>query len=146
MIARAIAFCGTVALLPLPAPAQPADNDAPRAAAAAFDAAQQNRDRAALEALLAPDFLIVHGSGKVGDRADFIAGFTGPGVTLDPFVIVDRMFMRLAPNVAIAGGDGRISGTENGTRFAQHFRYADTFVLRDGKWLAVFTQVTPLPN
>ena len=112
----------------------------------AFDMAQQHRDRAALEALLAPDFLIVHGSGKVGGRADFISGFTAPGGSLDPFVITDRMFLRIAPDVAVAGGDGRVSGIEDGKRFAEHFRYADTFVKRDGKWLAIFTQVTPLPN
>ena len=129
-----------------PAIAQsPATNAEIRAVADAFDAAQQHRDRAALDALLAPDFLIVYGSGKVGGRADFIAGFTGPGVTLDPFVITDRLFARVSPDVAIVGGDGRMSGTEGGKRFARHFRYSDTFVRRDGKWWAIFTQVTPLP-
>lgn len=126
--------------------AQTPSNADIRAVADAFDSAQQHRDRAALEAMLAPDFLIVYGSGKVGGRADFIAGFTAPGGSLDPFVITDRLFLRVSPDVAIVGGDGRMSGTENGQRFARHFRYSDTFVRRDGKWWAIFTQVTPLPN
>ena len=95
--------------------------------------------------MLAADFLIVHGSGKVGDRRDFIAAFTQPGTTFEPFVITDRLFLRVAPDVAIAGGEARMSGTEDGRRFTQHFRYADTFVRRDGRWLALYTQVTPLP-
>ena len=109
----------------------PVANAEIRAVADAFDMAQQHRDRAALDAMLAPDFLIVHGSGKVGGRADFIAGFTAPGVTLNPFVITDRLFSRISPDVAVVGGDGRISGSENGKPFAEHFRFSDTFVRRD---------------
>lgn len=141
---RRLALLASLACLSPGAIAQTADNAAPLAAARAFDEAQQHGDRAALERLIAPDFLIVHGSGKVGDRRAFIDGFTAPGARLDPFVITDRLFLRAAADVAIAGGEARISGVEDGRRFAQHFRFADTFVLRAGKWLALYTQVTPL--
>lgn len=139
-----LVFLAILAVVSPGAVAQPADNAAPLAAARAFDEAQQHGDRAALERLIAPDFLIVHASGKVGDRRGFIDGFTAPGARLDPFVITDRLFIRAAPDVAIAGGEARIGGVENGRRFAQHFRFADTFVRRDGKWLVLYTQVTPL--
>ena len=70
-------------LAAIPALAQaPGDNAEVRAAAKAFDQAQRHGDRAALERLLAPAFLFVRGSGRVGDRADFIAGFTAPGIRL----------------------------------------------------------------
>lgn len=121
------------------------DNAAVRAAADAFDRAQQQRDGTALDRLLAPDFLIVHGSGKVGDRREFIDGFTEPGVMLEPFRITDRLFLRIAPDAAVVGGEAVIRGTEDGKAFAERFRYADTFARRDGRWMVVFTQVTPLP-
>jgi ketosteroid isomerase-like protein len=139
------------ALLPLalllvaPAAAQDSNADI-RAVADAFDAAQFHRDKAALEALIAPDYLAVFGSGRVVGRTEFIAGFTGPGVTFAPFEISDRLFLRIAPDAAVAGGEGRIKGNENGKPFAEHFRFSDVFAKRDGKWVAVFTQVTPLPK
>ena len=134
-------------LAAMPAPAQaPGDTAEIRAAAHAFDAAQQHGDRAALERLLAPDFLFVRGSGRVGDRRDFIAGFTAPNVKFDPFTILDPLFLRIAPDAAIVGGEGWIKGVEDGKPFAEHFRYSDTFAKRDGQWLVVYTQVTALPR
>ena len=144
MIRPASLAAALLASLPLAAPAQTNANAEPLAAAQAFDDAQLHGNRAALERLLAPDFLVVYGSGKVADRRAFIDGFTGPGSKLDPFRITDRLFLRVSPDVAITGGEARITGTEDGKRIAEHFRYADTFVRRDGKWLAVYTQVTPL--
>lgn len=129
-----------------PAVAQPTDDNAAILATAhAFDQAQQTGDRATLERMVAPDFLLVHGTGKVGDRRDFIDGFAGPGIKLDPFVIRDPLFLRPSPDVAIVGGEAWVNGSEGGKRFAAHFRYSDTFARRDGRWLAVYTQVTPLP-
>jgi ketosteroid isomerase-like protein len=136
------------ALLAAPAAAQapPSPNAEIVAVAQAFDAAQQQGDRAALERMLAPDFLIVHGSGKVGGRQDFIDGWTQPTTRLQLFAITDRLFLRIGPDAAVVGGEGRVKGTDGGKPFARHFRYSDTFVRRDGRWLAIFTQVTPLPD
>ena len=136
---------GMLWLLAGAAAAQGADNAEIRAAAQAFDDAQQHGDKAGLERMLAPDFLFVRGSGRVGDRRDFIAGFTAPNSRLEPFRIGDRLFLRIAPDVAVVGGEARIRGIEDGKPFAQHFRYSDTFARRGGRWVAVFTQVTALP-
>ncbi len=134
-------------LAPPAAMAQAPDANAEiRAAAQAFDDAQVHGDRAALERMLAPDFLFVRGSGRVGDRKDFIAGFTDPASKLEPFVIADRLFVRVSPDVAIVGGEARVKGSDNGKPFSQHFRYSDTFAKRDGRWVVVYTQVTALPS
>jgi len=131
----------------LPATAQPAEDNAQvRAAADAFNAAQQRGDGAALERLLAPDFLFVRGSGRIGDRRDFIAGFTNPASKMEPFVIRDPLFLRVSADVAIVGGEAWIKGIENGKPITEHFRYSDTFARRDGRWMAVYTQITGLPT
>ena len=135
-----------VLLAPIPAFAQaPNDNASILAAAKAFDEAQVHGDRAVLEAMLAPDFLFVRGSGRVGGRQDFIAGFTDPNEKLEPFEISDRLFVRVSPDVAIVGGEAWVKGTEHGKPFAEHFRYADTFARRGERWVVVYTQVTGLP-
>lgn len=135
----------SAALLATTAAAQAADNAEVRAAAHAFDLAQQNGDRAALERLIAPDFLFVRGSGRIGGRQDFIDGFTGPGQKLEPFRIEDPLFLRVSPDVAIVGGEAWVKGTDNGKPFAEHFRYADTLARRDGRWVVIYVQVTGLP-
>ncbi len=121
------------------------DNAEVAAAAQAFDDAQLRGDRTVLERMLAPDYLLVHGSGKIGDRKDFIDGFTDPNAHLEPFDITDRLFVRPTPDTAIVGGDARVHGTDHGKPFAQHFRYSDFLARRDGRWVVVYTQVTPLP-
>ena len=133
-------------LIATPAVAQtPTDNAEVRAAAQAFDDAQLHGDRAVLERMLAPDYLLVRGSGRVGDKKDFIDGFTDPNAHLEPFEISDRLFIRPSPDTAIIGGEARVHGTEHGKAFKEHFRYSDTFARRNGQWLVVYTQVTPLP-
>jgi ketosteroid isomerase-like protein len=133
-------------LIAAPATAQtPPDNAEIRVAAQAFDDAQLQGDRAVLERMLAPDFLLVHGSGRIGDKKDFIDGFTDPNARLDPFDIKDRLFIRPSADTAIVGGEAWVSGTDHGKPFKQHFRYSDTFAKRGGAWVVVYTQVTPLP-
>lgn len=144
---RQLVLALSLLALGTPAIAQsPADNAEVRAAARAFDDAQLHGDRAVLESMLAPDFLLVRGSGRIGDKADFIAGFTDPKSRLEPFEIIDRLFIRPSPDTAIVGAEARVRGTEDGKPFAEHFRYSDTFARRNGKWIVVYTQVTPLPT
>lgn len=132
--------------LVLAAPAFAADDTAEvRAAARAFDEAQQHGDGPALQRMLAPDFLFVRGSGRVGDARDFIAGFTAPGHRLEPFTIVDPLFVRVSGDAAIVGGEASVTGSDAGKPFVQHFRYSDVFARRDGRWVVVYEQVTGLP-
>ena len=130
-----------------PAMAQtPDDNAAIAAAAQAFDDAQRNGDREALERMLAPDFLFVRGSGRVGDRREFIAGFSDAAARIEPFAISDRLFLRVGPDVAIVGGEARMKGVENGKPLARRYRYSQTLARRDGRWLLVYVQITGLPD
>jgi hypothetical protein len=114
------------------------------AASAAFDQAQLHKDKTAMDRFLAQDFRFVRGSGKLTDRADFIAGFTDPKLELKPFTITNRIVVPLGTTGAIVGGEGVIEGTNDGKPFREHFRYADTFQWRDGRWQVVYVQVTPI--
>ncbi|WP_420140278.1 nuclear transport factor 2 family protein [Sphingomonas sp.] len=116
-----------------------------RGAADAFRIAQERGDKAELERLLAPDFLFVRASGRVGDRREFIDGFTAPGIKLDPIRVSDPLLIRVSAEVAIVGGEAWLRGTQNGAALAQHYRFNDTFARRGGRWQVVYTQITPLP-
>lgn len=133
-------------LLLLAALAAPDDNAAPRAAAQAFETAQRTSNGAALARLLAPDFLFVRGSGRVGNREEYVAGFSAPGDRVTALDVTDRLFLRAGPDVAIAGGEARIKGSQGGQPFGNHYRFSDMLVRRGGQWLVVYAQVTGLEN
>jgi ketosteroid isomerase-like protein len=113
-----------------------------KAAAAEFDRAQLRKDRATIDRYLASDFVFVRGAGVVSDRKAFLAAFTDPETTLEPFEIVNPVAIKLADTAVLIGGETTLRGTERGERFAEHFRYSDVFQLRDGRWQVVYTQVT----
>jgi hypothetical protein len=114
-------------------------------AAQAFDNAQYHHDRAVLETMLAPDFVLITGKGAQADRAAFIAASTDPGEKLEPFVITHHRVLPLGADGGVASGEGIERGTQDGKPFVSHFRYADVFARRDGRWVVVYTQVTALP-
>ncbi|MFT3729504.1 MAG: nuclear transport factor 2 family protein [Terricaulis sp.] len=143
--AATIALVLAVAFAPL-AHAQPVDNRAAvMAASDAFDNAQRTQDRAALERVIAPDYQLVHGSGRVGGREDFISGMVGPDNHITAVEAVNRTYIPLGRDAGIVSGQGTITGTDSTGAFSEHFQFADTFVHRDGQWVVVYTQVTMLP-
>ncbi len=109
-----------------------------------YDAAQLQGDRAEMQRLVAPDYIIVR-PGGLGDRANLIHNVAGPGVKTDPFTIV-QPFTRNYGNTVIAGGWCNLHGTENGKPWAQRTRFADVWTKRHGRWQVVMTTLTPSDN
>jgi hypothetical protein len=130
--------------LPATALAVPAPPEALRTRARQADEAQVHGDRAALERLVADDFVIVGGAGKPYGKAGLIALFTDPAVTLEPYEVKEPLFIPLGDEAAILGGLVTFRGLDHGKPYSQTFRYADTWLKRNGRWQVVYTQVTNL--
>jgi hypothetical protein len=128
------------ALAAAPALAAPLPADL-AAAAKAYDAAQLSGDRAALERLLADDYVLVNSGGVTETKAQFIKDLTDPNVRQDPFVI-DRPLERVWADGAVLGGVTTLSGVDHGVRFHQRMRFADVWARRSGHWQVVYTQVS----
>lgn len=142
---RPLLLALALAPLAVPAAAQaPAGNAGPRAAAQAFAEAEQRGDLAALDRLLAPDFLFVRGTGQVGDRRDFLAGF-GHGTALRLEPAGEPLFVRVGSDSAVVGGAARATVTEGGRTFRQGIRFTDVLALRGGRWQLVYLHLAPLP-
>ena len=114
------------------------------AAANAFDAAQIHGDRAALDALLADDYVLLNGDDSQEDRVAFIKDFTQPGFRLNPFV-VKHPLVRTWPGGAVMGGLVRLTGHDSGKPFDHCIRFSDIWSLRGGKWKVAFTHVSRPP-
>ena len=111
------------------------------AAAHAYDAAQVNGDRAALERLVADDYVLVNGAGQVQDKAKLIADYVAPDFKLDPFTI-EAPVEKVLGDTALLGGRVNMTGVDGGQRFALVVRFVDTWAKRDGQWRVVYSQVT----
>jgi hypothetical protein len=114
------------------------------AAAKAYDQAQMNSDKAELERLLAPDYVLHNSQGLVQDKQSFIADSTAPGFHMNPFTI-DEPVERVMGDVALLGGVGTLSGTDGGKPFTVRLRFMDVWQKRGGKWRVIFTQATRAP-
>jgi ketosteroid isomerase-like protein len=111
------------------------------AAAHAYDEAQVHSDRAALERLVADDYVLVNGAGAVQSKADLIRDYVTPGFKLDPFTIEEPV-EKVHGDVALLGGRVNMTGTDGGQRFALMVRFVDTWAKRDGQWRVIYSQVT----
>lgn len=114
-------------------------------AADAFDKAQLTSDRATLERMVADDLVFIDGSGKRLGKKEFIDGWTAPGDTYEPVVLVDRIVVKLGPDAGIVDAETVLKGTSDGKAFVSRFRFADTFRRTNGQWQAVHIQVTRMP-
>lgn len=122
-----------------PAPTYPGVPADLAAAATAFDRAQISSDGAALKHLLADDYLLINSNDHREDKAQFIADYTAPGFTMEPFAIADQM-IRVWPNGAALGGVVTATGMSDGKRYAVRLRFVDIWAKRGGRWQVIFTQ------
>ena len=112
----------------------------------AFVDAQRTQSRTDLERLVAPDYRLVYGSGRVGGKQDVMSTLLDPSLHITNVDVVDRTYMPLGRDAAIVGGEKTIRGTNGANPLLEHFRFADVLVHRDGQWVVVYTQVTGFPS
>ncbi len=118
--------------------------DGYREAAAALDTAIAAKDEAALDKLIADDFLWVRGSGEKGDKARFIAALTAPTIRIEPFQPSEARWI-VTRDTALLAATNTLRGTADGEAFVDRHRFADHWVWRDGRWHLVYAQITPHP-
>jgi ketosteroid isomerase-like protein len=105
-----------------------------------YDQAQIKGDRAALQRLVADDYLLMRANGTVVDKAALIELVAPEGGKNNPFA-VEKPFSRNYGDVVILGGWVHLTGTDHGKPYAQNARFADTWARRKGRWYVVFTAV-----
>lgn len=107
-------------------------------AAVLFDTGQVKGDRAALEKVLADDYLLINSRDQREDKADFIRDYTAPGFTMEPFTIDDQV-IRVWDDGAVLGGVVTMKGMSEGKPYSVRLRFSDIWAKRNGKWQVIFT-------
>jgi ketosteroid isomerase-like protein len=109
-----------------------------------YDQAQVKSDKAELERLLAPDYVLQNSAGQVQDKTGFIADQLAPGYRLEPFRIEEPV-EKVMGDVALLGGVATLNGTDGGKAFTVRLRFMDVWQKRGGQWKVVFSQATRVP-
>jgi ketosteroid isomerase-like protein len=101
------------------------------------------KDPKALAAILDDAFVCVTSDGKLMTKADVLVDVK----TATPAqILTESMAVHLHGDTAIVTGTFRTKGVDRGKPFARRERFVDTWLYRNGQWLALTTMVSFTSN
>jgi ketosteroid isomerase-like protein len=109
----------------------------------AWYSALAQKDVAALERLLAEEFVLSGSAPELESRAQYLQTAGMPERMLEPLLLEDRR-VRLHGPAAVTTGRAQLRGTWKGRPLALTFRYTNVFVERRGRWQAVASHVSSI--
>jgi hypothetical protein len=99
------------------------------------------RDTVTLSPLLAPEFVVSGSDPELESRATYLQTVQMPDRTLEPVVLEDRQ-VRIYGETAVSTGRAKLRGRWRERPIALEFRFTNVYVLREGRWQAVASQVS----
>ena len=111
----------------------------------AYDDAQIKGDKAALDDLLADDYVLVNSRGKRQRKSDLIADYTKPGFKLEPFAVEEPVELVWSDG-AVMGGVATLHGVDDGQAFEVRLRFSDIWAKRQGRWRVIYTHASRDPR
>jgi ketosteroid isomerase-like protein len=106
-----------------------------------FSQAIVENDAEAVGRFLADDWIIIDPDGGIVDRARFL-GVIKSGVLTHEMMESADTTARIYGNTAIVTALTTTKGTFSGQAFTTRERATDVFVMRDGRWQCVLSQLT----
>jgi hypothetical protein len=107
----------------------------------AWNHAEQSKDSAALNQLLAEEFVYTDYDGSFLDKKGFLDSTLHNNVEQEQ-INNDGMAVHIFVNAAVATGLYRDKGVEKGKPFLRRGRFTDTWIYRNGAWQCVASQST----
>ena len=103
-----------------------------------WEQANVKNDPAALERILAPEFVSTDSDGRLTTRAEGFARRKSGAVKFTTFT-QDDYKVQVIGDTAIVTGRSTIKGIRDGKELSGQERWTDVFVRRNGRWQAVTT-------
>lgn len=101
-------------------------------------------DAAFLKNLQAEDYTIVEPDGTVTTKAEDMKSVTEKKFVLKTATMSDFKCRMMGDNHAVVTMALKMSGSDDGNEFSGDFRALDVFEKKDGKWMAVASQITKI--
>ena len=106
-----------------------------------FARAIVKNDAEAIRQFLADDWVIIDVDGGIIDKARFL-GVVESGALTHEMMESDDVEVRIYGDSAVVSGLTRTKGKFMGQDFSTQERATDVFVMRNGRWQCVFSQLT----
>jgi uncharacterized protein (TIGR02246 family) len=104
--------------------------------------AYMKSDAAFIKNLEADDYSIIESDGTVTTKAQDVKATTDKTFVLKSASMSDVKVRMLGDNYAVVTAMLKMSGTEDGKDFSGDYRGTDVFEKKNGKWMAVASQLT----
>lgn len=104
--------------------------------------AYKKSDATFLKNLYADDYVVVEPNGAVTTKAEDIKSVTDKKFVLKSAAMSDFKCRMMGENSACVTMLLKLTGTAEGEEFSGDYRALDVFEKKDGKWVAVVSQVT----
>jgi ketosteroid isomerase-like protein len=106
-----------------------------------FARAIVKNDAEAIRQFLADDWVIIDADGGIIDKARFL-GVVESGALTHEMMESDDVEVRIYGDSAVVSGLTRTKGKFMGQDFSTQERATDVFVMQNGRWQCVFSQLT----
>jgi uncharacterized protein (TIGR02246 family) len=104
--------------------------------------AYQKSDPAFLKTLYADDYVVIEPDGAITTGAADIKAVTDKKFVLKTATMSDYKCRMMGDNAACVTASLKLTGTDDGKEFSGDFRAIDIFEKKNGKWMAVASQLT----
>jgi uncharacterized protein (TIGR02246 family) len=104
--------------------------------------AYMKSDPAFLKTIEAEDYSITEPDGAVTTKANDIKSVTEKKFVLKTATMSDFKVRTIGENAAVVTATLKITGTDEGHDFSGDYRALDVYEKKDGKWIAVASQMT----
>jgi ketosteroid isomerase-like protein len=112
-----------------------------------YIAAEEDRDIAFLDKILASDFFALNPQGKLLDKAGQLENLKRPDRTLKVLNARETHVQFYANGqVAVLTEHVTVDGTDKGRPFGGEYRFLRVFAKQDGSWKVVLAQGSPMPD
>jgi ketosteroid isomerase-like protein len=109
----------------------------------AWNQAYKAGDTRALSDLLDDNIVLINDDGSTQTKRDFLDSIKATN-SQEQQVAPESLTVHVFGDTAIATGVFRAAGVEGGKHYSRRERFVDTWVLKNGKWVCVATNATPI--
>lgn len=111
----------------------------------AWNQAYKAGDTKALASILDNALVLVEDDGSLRTKADFLSSIKGPTANEEQ-VAPESLTVRVFGNTAIAIGVIGVKSKQGGKTVTRRERFIDTWLNRNGNWVCIATDATPMKN
>lgn len=111
----------------------------------AWNQAYKAGDTRALDSILDNEIVLINDDGSIQSKAEFLGSVKSTSNnSQEQQVSPESMSVHVFGNTAISTGMFRAKGVEGGKSYVRRERFVDTWIFKNGKWVCVATNATPV--